>query len=111
MNLYLFFLTTFLFQAAMTLTKGEDCPLYEVDFSGNDIACIDKIKSWGECGRLCNHMTLPEPCKFWTWNSRLANGCCMKRSNANRISRAHHYSGDSDCWIDGNDMRMELEQE
>ena len=79
-------------------SEAMDCPLNGVDFSGNDLACIDEVSSWQECGRLCHYMTFPEPCNYWTWFEGWKNGCCMKSSDNGLQNRDKHISGDSNCY-------------
>jgi len=74
------------------------CPLNNVDFSGNDLACFDDVSSWQDCGKLCHEMTLPEPCQFWTWFDGFKHGCCMKSSDSGLTNRDKHISGDSNCF-------------
>ena len=75
------------------------CPLDNINFSENDLACIKDVSSYLECGKLCHNMYLPDSCRYWSW-CKLNYYCCLKSSNSGLSNNDDWVSGDSDCyWV------------
>jgi hypothetical protein len=42
------------------------CPVYGLDFYGNDLEKVMYVSSWEDCGYMCH---LDPNCLFWTWDT------------------------------------------
>merc|ERR1712080_7575 len=71
------FITIDMVAATTSLAPQYSCPEIEVDFGGYDIDSNHNIKSWHDCGTMCE---IQSSCSFWTWNKR-TKVCYLKSSD------------------------------
>ena len=74
-----------------------NCPLLDINFSGNDLACIRDVSTYHDCGKLCHNMYLPDSCRYWSWYS-INHYCCLKHSDSGLSNNEDWISGDSNCY-------------
>ena len=81
----------------MSASDQMNCPLLDINFSGNDLACIRDVSTYHDCGKLCHNMYLPDSCRYWSWYS-INHYCCLKHSDSGLTNNEDWISGDSNCY-------------
>merc|ERR1712126_290978 len=78
-----------------------NCPMVDIDLSGNDLDNFPTIDNWQECAHICNAVSASDPsrCRFWTFDPY--NGCCpgcwLKSSADGTMPREGNISGERGC--------------
>ena len=72
----------------------DDCPVYNIDYTGHGIDVITNIMSWEECGYLCS---ITDGCNYWTWQNYAPHNCRLKDIR-NIVNQDGAISGSKDCY-------------
>merc|ERR1712181_95310 len=72
-----------------------NCPMLDIDLSGNDLDDFSGVDNWQTCAHICN-IAYESNCLFWTWNSH-SNRCILKSSDSGMKPSEGAISGQRGC--------------